>query len=133
MRPFAASFRVPCCLALLIALLTAGVARADDFALDPDQIKAALHTTTVEEEGFIDRTVGMVQDGNLPRDLFTSCFIWARKKPHHRFQYFKNALTIRAAEIGINLQAKGNLIGPSTGPLGPVAAAKPSGSATPAP
>ncbi len=78
-------------------------AEQSDFALDPDQIKAALHTTNDIEGGFIDRTVGMVQAGTLPRDLFTSCFIWARKKPRHQFQYFKQALTIRAAEIGITL------------------------------
>ena len=45
----------------------------------------------------------MVQAGTLPRDMFTSCFIWARKKPRHQFQYFRQALTVRAAEIGIKL------------------------------
>ena len=67
----------------------------------PDQ--GALHTTSDIEGGFVDRTVAMVRAGTLPRDLFTSCFIWARKKPRHQFQYFRQALTIRAAEIGINL------------------------------
>jgi hypothetical protein len=87
----------------LLAYMTAGVARADDVNLDPDQIKAVLHTATDEEQGFIDRTVKMVNAGTLPRDIFTSCFIWARKKPHHKFQYFKQALTARAASVGINL------------------------------
>ena len=45
----------------------------------------------------------MVNAGTLPRDLFTSCFIWARKRPHHKFEYFQQALTIRAAQIGIIL------------------------------
>ncbi len=92
---------LPIIMAIVVALLTARVARADD--LDPDQIKAALHTTAEIEDGFIDRTVGMVRAGTLPRDLFTSCFIWARKKPRHQFQYFRQALTVRAAEIGIKL------------------------------
>ena len=93
--------------AAVVALLTVRVARADDFNLDPEQIKAALHTTSNIEGGFINRTVGMVRAGTLPRDLFTSCFIWARKKPRHQFQYFKQALTVRAAEIGINLKNVG--------------------------
>jgi hypothetical protein len=104
MRHLAArGFKVSICLSAILALLAAGVGRADDFALDPDQIKAALHTGTDEENGFIDRTIAMVTDGTLPRDLFTSCFIWARKKPRHKFQYFKHALTARAAAIGITL------------------------------
>jgi hypothetical protein len=86
---------------LVVALMTVRVARADD--LDADQIKFALHTTSDIEEGFIDRTVAMVQAGTLPRDLFTSTFIWARKKSRHQFQYFRRALTLRAAEIGIKL------------------------------
>ena len=82
-------------------MLAIRVARADD--LDPEQIKIALHTTSDIEGGFVDRTVAMVRAGTLPRDLFTSCFIWARKKPRRQFQYFQQALTIRAAEIGIKL------------------------------
>ena len=87
---------------LVVVVLAGRVARAED-ALDPEQIKAALHTTTDIEGGFIDRTVAMVQAGTLPRSLFTSCFLWARKKPHHQFQYFRQALTLRAAQIGVNL------------------------------
>jgi hypothetical protein len=96
-------FKIAICLSAILALLAAGMARADDFTLDPDQIKAALRTGTDEENGFIDRTIAMVTAGTLPRDLFTSCFIWARKKPRHKFQYFKHALTARAAAIGVNL------------------------------
>ena len=99
----ARSFKLPFCLAAITALLAAGVVRADDFQLDPDQIKAALHTASDEEGGFIDRTVAMVTAGKLPRDMFTSCFLWAKKKPRHKFQYFKHALTARAAAVGINL------------------------------
>jgi len=86
---------------VVIALLSVRVARADD--LDPDQVKVALHTISEIEGGFVDRTVGMVRAGTLPRDLFTSCFIWARKKPRNQFQYFQQALTLRAAAIGIKL------------------------------
>ena len=45
MRSFAASpFKFALSLAALLAVLAAQVARADDFKLDPEQIKAALHT-----------------------------------------------------------------------------------------
>ena len=98
-------FILPIVMGAVVALLTARAARADD--LDPEQIKAALHTIGAIENGFIDGTVSMVQAGTLPRDMFTSCFIWARKKPRHQFQYFKQALTVRAAEIGIDLKNVG--------------------------
>ncbi len=84
-------------------LLTVRAARAENLELDPDQIKAMLHTVSDIEGGFVDRVVGMVKAGTLPRDLFTSSLIWARKKPRHQFQYFKQALTARAAQIGITL------------------------------
>jgi hypothetical protein len=71
--------------------------------LDPDEIKAALRTANVEEEGFIEHGVALVEQGRLPRDLFDSTFLWARKKPRHKFQYFKWALTARAADVGIQL------------------------------
>lgn len=104
MRSFAAGpVRFSLCLIALLAVLAATVARGDDFQLDPEQIKAALHTTAIEDKGFIEKTVAMVKSGKLPREMFVSCFIWARKKPRHKFQYFKAALTARAAAAGINL------------------------------
>jgi hypothetical protein len=90
-------------MAIVICLLSARVARADDDDLDPEQIKVALHTITDIEEGFVDRTIKLVQAGTLPRDMFQSTFLWARKKPRHKFQYFKQALTVRAAGIGVTL------------------------------
>ena len=97
-------FMLPIAMGAVLTLFTARVARGDD--LDPDQIKAVLQTTNDAENGFIDHTIGMVRAGTLPRDLFTSCLIWARKKPRHQFQYFKQALTVRAAEIGVNLDVQ---------------------------
>ena len=88
-------------LGLVLVLATATAARAGD--VDPDQVKAALKTTTTEESGFIDRVVAMVNADEFPRDLFESCFLWAKKKSHRRFQYFKKALIARAAEAGVSL------------------------------
>ncbi len=72
--------------------------------LDPEQIKATLHTSSPEEEGFIDRAVALANDGTLPRAIFDSSYLWARKKPRHKFQYFKRALIVRAAEAGVPLE-----------------------------
>ncbi|MGA2031582.1 MAG: hypothetical protein ABSG68_04960 [Thermoguttaceae bacterium] len=71
--------------------------------LDAAQIKAVLRTTDVEDGGFIQRAINLVDAGKLPYDLVQSSLQWARKKPHHKFQYFKAALTMRAAQIGVQL------------------------------
>jgi hypothetical protein len=70
--------------------------------LDAATMKAALRTDAIEEGGFIDGILLRVSKGTLPADLVDSTFQWARKKPYkHRFQYFKQALIVRAAAIGI--------------------------------
>jgi hypothetical protein len=72
--------------------------------LDAAKIKAALHTATPEEGGFVDRVVSLAKAGKIPPALVESTFDWARKKPYpHRFQYFKRGLTLRAAKAGIAL------------------------------
>ncbi len=91
---------------IAIGLCTAARISLADSAdnLDPAQIKAALHTVAEEEDGFIDRSVAMVNAGSLPRDLFISTFLWARRKPTHQFQYFKRGLIERAAAQGITVK-----------------------------
>lgn len=69
--------------------------------LDVDMMKAALRTATAEEDGFLERVSKLVVQDVLPRDLVESTFLWARKKPNHKFQYFKRGLTVRAAKIGV--------------------------------
>jgi hypothetical protein len=82
----------------------AGVARADGaIRLDAATIKAALRTTTIEEAGFVDRVVASVDAGTLPASLVDSTLQWARRKPRHKFQYFKRALIERAARQGITI------------------------------
>jgi hypothetical protein len=98
------------CPAVLTALIffSAAWGRAEDNgALDPDTIKAALHTATPQEEGFIEYVVDMVNKGDLPLDLFQSTFLWAKKKTQKKFYYFKWALIRRAAERGIQLDESG--------------------------
>jgi hypothetical protein len=87
----------------LAGVAITALATASESRLDPELIKAALGTATPEDNGFIERVVTMVEQGRLPRSLVESTFLWARQKPDHRFQYFKRALTLRAARQGIRL------------------------------
>ena len=90
---------------LLLAMLATGsmLAARESTRLDADVMKAALRTTTIEEDGFIDMVVDRVEQGTLPEDLVVSTFQWARKKPRHKFQYFKRGLIVRAWRRGIRL------------------------------
>ncbi len=92
-------------LALIILALgiIAGSVRANSSALDAATIKAGLDTATPEEDGFIERVVGLTKQGKLPAKLVESTFQWARQKPDHKFQYFKRGLILRARRIGIDL------------------------------
>lgn len=72
-------------------------------ALDVKMMKAALRTVDLEDGGFLERVSKLVVNDVLPRDMVESTFLWARKKPRYKFQYFKRALTVRAAEIGVRL------------------------------
>ena len=88
---------------LIVTVACSRLAQATP-VFDAEQIKAVLHTATVEEGGFVTWVVGLVNQGKLPADLFESTLLWAKKKPAHlRFQYFKRGLTQRAAAIGIDL------------------------------
>ena len=91
-------------LAVLVGLLPEAQAqqrRRSTFTAD--EIKAGLRTATPEEGGFVDYVVGRVEQGALPDSLVTSTFIWARKKPRRKFQYFRFGLIRRAREQGIGL------------------------------
>ena len=93
---------IPMVCLLLIAVATREAA-AQGPRLDAATIKAGLRTAAPEENGFVDYVVRLVEEGRLPARLVLSTFHWARKKPKHRFQYFRRALIIRAARIGIRL------------------------------
>jgi len=91
----------PIVLMALATWLTPDAAASD--VLDADLIKVALKTATPEEEGFVETAVALARAGILPPSLVESTFQWARKKPHRKFQYFKRALLLRAAEQGVRL------------------------------
>jgi len=88
--------------AVTLGLLATRPARAAD-RLDAETIKAALRTADVEEDGFVERVVRLARGGDLPPSMVESTSLWARRKPRHRFQYFKRAMNVRAAQIGIDL------------------------------
>ena len=91
--------------ALAWTLVDAASSRGDTagVGLDANTMKAALHTATAEEQGFIDRVLAKVAKGTLPANIVQSTFLWARKKTRYQFQYFKYALTLRASELGVQL------------------------------
>jgi hypothetical protein len=73
--------------------------------LDAKTMAAALRTAAPEEDGFIAYVLARVDAGSLPLDLVESTFLWARKKPHNKFQYFKRGLIYRAQQQGICLKS----------------------------
>jgi hypothetical protein len=97
-------FRVSSCpIVVLVLLATVLATSVEAGVLDPDVMKAALHTATPQENGFIEAIVAKVDKGTLPLELVQSTFLWARKRPRKKFYYFKQALILRAAARGIQL------------------------------
>lgn len=95
------------CLVLVMAttILAAGASQQNsgDNPLDAKTMKVVLHTATPEEDGFIEYVLARVDQGTLPLDLVQSTFLWAKKKPQRKFQYFKRGLVLRAEQRGIHL------------------------------
>jgi hypothetical protein len=88
--------RICLSLTLIFALLAAAGSRmAEASSLDADTMKVALHTATPEEDGFIEYVLDLVDQGKLAADLVESTFLWAKKKPRYKFQYFKRGLIQR--------------------------------------
>jgi hypothetical protein len=71
--------------------------------LTADIMKIALHTSTAQEDGFIEYVLERVDRGTLPLSLVQSTFLWAKKKPYKKFFYFKQGLILRAQKQGIVL------------------------------
>jgi hypothetical protein len=86
----------------LLAMPWARAANAD-VQLTAEVMKIALRTATPQEDGFIEYVLARVDKGTLPLDLVQSTFLWAKKKSHRKFFYFKQGLILRAAERGIKL------------------------------
>lgn len=101
---------VPGLLAVLVVgqAPTTGAAPATAMAearLDAATIRAGLRTANRDEEAYITYVVTLVDRGRLLRSLLDSSFQWARRKPvgRKKFQYFKRALILQAARLGVGL------------------------------
>jgi hypothetical protein len=109
-----------CCGLTLLLLSFLGVSAAATPAaaqvLDANAIRAVLRTATPEEDGFIDRVVEMVDDGELPIGVVQSTLIWAKGQPRHKFQHFRRGLITRAARFGVGADA---FAGPQGGGAAP--------------
>jgi hypothetical protein len=67
------------------------------------QLEKGLYARRPVEFEYISQIIQLVEDGQLPRDLVTSTFVWARKKPNRRLQYFQFALQSRARSLDVEL------------------------------
>ncbi len=99
----------PLVLFVLIAL-SPSAAEARRTSLTAEEIRNTLQTARPEENGFIDDVIDRVNNASrpvhqrLPASMVESTFQWARtKNTRHRFQYFRRALTVQAARIGVRL------------------------------
>ncbi len=97
-------------LLLVAMLLVPRVVHGQRLSLTAEEMKHALQTAHPEEDGFIDDVVDRVNNARrpasqrLPAAMVESTFQWARRKnTRYRFQYFRRALIIRAARIGVRL------------------------------
>lgn len=69
-----------------------------------EQLKTKLRPRTPAEFAFVERVVTMAEQGKLPLRTVRSTFNWARKKRRpFRFPYFRRAVQIQAARLGIRL------------------------------
>jgi hypothetical protein len=94
----------------ILAALTVGLAEAQNtsssgFILPTlrEQLTDGLRARLPSEQAFIDEVVALVNSGDLPQSMVQSTFLWARKKPRYQMQFFQQALTVRAKDIGVKL------------------------------
>jgi hypothetical protein len=101
-------FRRKFLIGLLLAplmLVSTPTVFADQPFLDAETLKKVLRPPTDDDAKWIDKIVNKVNKGKLPLDLVESTFLWSRKKGKNRFEYFKHALILRAAQQGIVIKS----------------------------
>lgn len=102
-----------CLIACLFASATYGaVARAAEPPVNAGgvtgldlktQLEKGLKARRPVEFEYIKEIVQLVDKGKLPRQLVTTTFVWARKKPSRQLQYFQFALQTRAKGLPVVL------------------------------
>ncbi len=91
-------------LALVVTARTQREAQAAAVKLDVDTIKRTLKVPEIENKGFIEKVVTLMEEGKIPRSYVTIAFLRARQRTRHKFQYFKYAMIRLAARKGVNLK-----------------------------
>ncbi len=85
----------------LLVLSSTITRAATPVELDAERIKAGLRTTEIEEDGFVDRALRLVEEGKLSAATVQSTFVWARKKSVHKFQHFRYGLLERTPNAAV--------------------------------
>ncbi len=75
------------------------------------QLRVGLRARTKGDKMFIAKVVALVEQGQLPRRLVDSTFLWARDRASRKSRsrelrpmvYFRPALVLRAKRIGVKL------------------------------
>ena len=97
---------------LLLALLCSGLAVAAEPPIDAGgvtgldlktQLEKGLEARRPVEFEYVAKIVKLVEEGKLPRKLVASTFVWARRKPYLKLQYFAFALQTRSRGLHVEL------------------------------
>ena len=67
------------------------------------QLQKGLRARRPVEFEYIDEIIALVENGELPKPLVTTTFVWARKQPTRQLQYFQFALQTRAKGLAVKL------------------------------
>jgi hypothetical protein len=67
------------------------------------QLEKGLYARRPVEFAYIAEIIRLVEEKKLPRELVTTTFVWARRKPVMKLQYFQFALQTRARNLPIQL------------------------------
>jgi hypothetical protein len=69
------------------------------------QLEKGLRARRKVEFEYISQIIKLVEDGELPRELVTTTFVWAVRQPSRQLQYFQFALQsrVRAAKLNIDM------------------------------
>jgi len=71
------------------------------------QLEKGLRAMRPQEFDFLAVVEQQVEDGELSADLVNTAFLWARRKPQYRVQYFEKALLQLANRAGVTIDTGG--------------------------
>ncbi len=96
-----------CLLAVALGVAVAASATAsasDETPLTAEALRAGLRSIDPDDDAYLTYIAALAEQGQIPRSLVQSTYLWARQKPYpRRAKYFKQAIILRAAREGITL------------------------------